>query len=371
MIMYYHGNEICSPPGPTEVDTLWRDERPENYVSSENLAAAVNVALILGKPLLLTGEPGTGKTRLADHVAMALGLGAPERFNTKSTSQATDLFYRFDSLARFHAANLHESGKRALDFVTFGPLGNAILRTLPRDDTIFDVLDLPYPAPTIGLTGSDYPRRCIVLIDEIDKAPRDFPNDLLDSIDNLRFSIRELESYVSSRLIERCGSVEISARNSFRPLVIITSNSEKNLPDPFLRRCVYFNIPFPDDEQLRAIVARRVGRGDTGENLTKLNSDGLAGARSLRPDEAHALLNSAIIFFEELRNAQLRKRPSTAELIDWLQILRKSGARSDQGIGDVPALVHRSLGVLVKSFEDLTTVYAILAQRWPTLKRHA
>lgn len=341
---YYTGKENARPPQPLVIDTVTREEDPANYVADEQLAAAVNVCLILGKPLLLTGDPGTGKTRLAEHVAMALGLDAPERFDTKSTSQANDLFYRFDNLARFQSANAREGDRRAMDFVTFGPLGKAFLRSLGRQHPVFNVLSFPYP-------GGPDPARSVVLIDEIDKAPRDFPNDLLDAIDNNRFTIRELERDVTARLTQACGSSEITAAHEFRPVVIITSNSEKNLPDPFLRRCVYFHVEFPSAEQLLAIVARRTGGGDLAD--AEMPHQG-----RLAVEEASPLLRSSVALFAGLRNAGVRKQPSTAELIDWVRYLLATGATPALSISRLPKdLVRQSLGVLVKSMEDLTVAY--------------
>lgn len=370
MNIYYEGNEISRPPKPVDIDAVFRDQSPEGYTAGSKLAAAVNVALVLGKPLLLTGEPGTGKTELARHVAMALGLGNPERFDTKSTSQASELFYRCDNLARFHSAQVQEKGKRALDFISFGPLGKAILRTLDGSNQLFSALSMPYPVEeTENQSLQNYPKRSVVLIDEIDKAPRDFPNDLLDAIENLRFTIRELENESLERLLATCKTTEISAEKRLRPVVIITSNSEKNLPDPFLRRCVYFHIAFPTDHQLRAIVARRVfGTGSglgAGETLTVLSSEQLASTQALMTEEAKPLLRSTVEFFMLMREADLRKRPSTAELIDWIGYLLKSGAKAGQDLREVPQLVHGSLGVLVKSMEDLQVVQAVADARFP------
>jgi MoxR-like ATPase len=361
MSTYYTGTETSMPECAVAIDAVFRDDSPEGYTADPDLAAAVNVALILGKPLLLTGEPGTGKTQLAWHVAMALGLGKPERFDTKSTSQASDLFYRFDSLTRFHAAHAQEKNKRALDFVSFGPLGKAILHTLPPSHDLFQALDLRYPTDDEqGHPLSDYPRRSVVLIDEIDKAPRDFPNDLLDAIDNLRFNIKELEKETLDTLLKVCKSSDISVDKALRPVVIITSNSEKNLPDPFLRRCVYFHIPFPEDDQLRIIVARRVtGPGSAsegGEALTTLTAEQLASSSGVAEAQAKPLLRSAVEFFARIRGEDLRKRPSTAELIDWVRYLLKAGAGAGQDLKEIPELARQSLGVLVKSIEDLQTV---------------
>lgn len=346
--VYYSGKETSWPTPPVNIAVVKRDEDPSHYVADDKLAAAVNVAIILGKPLLLTGDPGSGKSRLAEHVAMALGLGAPERFDTKSTSQANDLFYRFDILARFHSAHAGEAGRRALDFVTFGPLGNAILRTLAPAHAVFSTLKLEHPGPAGAA-------RSVVLVDEIDKAPRDFPNDLLDAIDNQRFTIRELERKLEKDLRDNCKSTEIAAAQEYRPIVIVTSNSEKNLPDPFLRRCVYYHLTFPDQAQLLAIVARRVN----GQGLAEGSEQATDGRLSVA--QASPLLRSGVALFTTLRKAGLRKPPSTAELIDWMRYLVFAKASPLSALAGLPhQLVRQSLGVLVKSEEDLSIAHKLV-----------
>jgi MoxR-like ATPase len=341
---YYKGTESGPPSTKLRLEQVVRNDGPEHYVADEPLAVAVNVALVLGKPLLLTGEPGTGKTELARHVALALGLSGPERYDTKSTSHATELFYRFDNLARFHAANMEKaSTRRALDFITWGSLGEAILQSLEPGSEVLKLL---------GRERSTQACRTVVLIDEIDKAPRDFPNDLLDAIQNLRFGIRELETELTQQLKVACGgTAEITANGKLRPIVIITSNSEKNLPAAFLRRCVYYHIPAPTGGKLRAIIGRRI------QGMTKLDDKKLQGALEVPEQEAQPLLRSAVSYFESLRNSDLSKPPSTAELIDWIRYLLRAGAGAGQELKELPSkTVLYSLGVLVKSLEDLEAV---------------
>lgn len=349
----YTGRETRSPEREATLSPLVRRDDPGGYSADTELAAAVNVALILGKPLLVTGEPGTGKTELARHVAMALGLPEPERFDTKSTSQAIELFYRFDSLARFHSANTGEVRKRAMDFITFGPLGRAILRSLPPEHGLFTEVGIPYPQEgrPVDATGAKLgpsPRRTVILIDEIDKAARDFPNDLLDAIQHLRFGIPELERDTLDKLTQVCGAAEINAEESLRPVVIITSNSEKNLPAPFLRRCVYFHIEPPDETRLRHIVVRRVAEITGGNKIEE----------ALAIEDKAPLLHSSVSFFQSIRALDLAKPPATAELIDWVRYLIRSGARSTQKIQELRKQLQDSLGILVKSREDLMRVKA-------------
>jgi MoxR-like ATPase len=363
----YKGTGTQRPWTPVDIKQIPRQDDPADYTADANLAAAVNVALVLGKPLLVTGEPGTGKTELARHIALELGLPEPERFDTKSTSQAVELFYHFDSLARFHSANMDKVPKRALDFIVWGPLGRAILLTLPQDHPVFTVLGIEHPSAGMDQGLLPGPRRSVILIDEIDKAPLDFPNDLLDAIDQFRFGVHELERETSERLKQACGRAEISADRARRPVVVITSNSEKNLPAPFLRRCVYHHIAFPGVERLLAIVSRRVqmSKQQGGGNLTVLNDTALAQARSLKPEQVRPLLRSAVKLFENIRQTDLIKPPSTAELIDWVSYLLRAGAEATQELKDIPRLVNESLGVLAKSVDDMAVLKELVTAEIP------
>lgn len=274
----------------------WSKLRSANgYVPEQAMADAINVALFLGQPLLITGEAGTGKTILASAIADQLKLAPPLKFETKSTSESRDLFYTYHSLSHFQASQTPHSGFEAIDFIDFNALGTAILRADPIYET-----STPLPPERknavqerIGIAPTG--EQSVVLIDEIDKAPRDFPNDILNEIELLSFRLPEYHN------------LRISASAQRRPIVVLTSNSEKNLPDAFLRRCVFYHIPFPTYERLMEIVSTR-----------------LAGLE-LPVDSAR--LREAIDFFMFLRrdDAQLEKKPSTAELLNWLIILTKLG----------------------------------------------
>ncbi|HEW98014.1 MAG: MoxR family ATPase [Candidatus Parabeggiatoa sp. nov. 3] len=295
--------------------------RPEAYLPDAGLVKAVNVALLLGQPLLLTGEPGTGKTQLAHSLAYQLGLGELLKFETKSTSIARDLFYIYDALGRFHdaqAAQLGEKGtpKQSVDYLTYNALGEAIIRTNPLE-TVQNYLPDSFEHTE--------PRRSVVLIDEIDKAPRDFPNDILNEIENLYFRIPEL------------GNVKIEATEQMSPILVLTSNSEKSLPEAFLRRCIYYNIPFPDKTRLTQIIEARLG--------TFSSSD---------------FLNQALEVFLRLREGRLRKKPSTAELLNWLMVLREMYPESENPIAAHPESVSDTLSSLVKMAEDQETAQRIL-----------
>jgi len=307
-------------------------ERPEGYLADEGLIDAVNVALLLGRPLLLTGEPGTGKTQFASSLAWELGLGEPLIFGTKSTSTAGDLFYTYNALGRFHAAQVGEGSRRGLDYLTYNALGLAILLAQPAEA-------VRHLLPEGFAHGGR--RRSVVPIDEVDKAPRDFPNDILNEVEGMYFHIPEL------------GGVEVRADPAWRPILVLTSNSEKDLPDGFLRRCIYYNIPFPDHERLMRIVAARLGpfEGRDGRFLT-----------------------DALDLFERLRDptAGLRKRPATAELLDWLEALDHTTPRDGNPLDGPPeqvaGLVARTASALVKTADDHERVREIV-RRWTETHR--
>jgi MoxR-like ATPase len=321
MPSFYTGVAENRHETPAQLPASRRDEQnhPSGYLPDPGLVDAVNVALLLGQPLLLTGEPGTGKTQLARSVAYELNFGC-EVFETKSTSTARDLFYYYDMLGRFYAAQTGVGSQRPLDYITYNAFGLAILRSNPEEA----VRDLLLEGFVHG--GA---RRCVVLIDEIDKAPRDFPNDLLNEVENMYFKVPELEN------------VTVSASPEMRPVLVVTSNSEKHLPDAFLRRCIFYNIPFPDEARLREIVMARIGEYFDG------------------PESA--LLSDALKLFKALRDSNsLRKKPATAELIGWLVSLRENGAAFDRPLRGRPEVAHACMSALVKSGEDQLIAQGVL-----------
>ncbi len=257
------------------------------------LVVAVNSALAVGAPLLITGEPGTGKTQIAHWVAYHFGIhDRLYPLYVKSTTTAEDLLYRFDHVAYFHAANDPRRKNEDIDKKTYrekGPLWKALERE----------------------------ERCIVLIDEIDKAPRDFPNDLLHELDQYHFVAKET------------GEVVRKKDGIAPPLVIITSNSERRLPEPFLRRCVFHHLEFTEGLVQRAVAARQ---GDFR-----------------RLDEKTREL--ALQRFFEVRNRVQRKKPATAELLVWLVLLDARGTETKElearSLRELPALA-----ALIKDRDD-------------------
>lgn len=302
-------------------------DRPQDYLAEPGLRDAVNVALNLSVPLLLTGEAGTGKTQLAYSLAYELGLPKPRVFNTKTTSSARDLFYRYDALQHFRDAYIQratESGMPAnggeqrlsVDrYLEYEAFGLAILQAVEPAQR---------PAAVRERLGAVGPSRSVVLVDEVDKAPRDLPNDVLNEIEAMAFTVKETGQ-------------SFEALPKFRPILVLTSNSEKNLPEAFLRRCVFYNLTFPDDAQLTRIVERRLGQNGT------LSDDFLP------------LVKSAIAEFRRMREEiQWLKRPATAELLAWLRILRDH--QIDMQAALTPAqrdLVYLTLSAIAKTPEDL------------------
>ena len=247
----------------------------EPYEPESRLVDAVNLSIALGRPLLLQGEPGCGKTRLAYAVAYALGLPIEEGY-VKSTSRGQDLLYTYDAVNRLYDAQLGSSGPRDLkgnplsqrieNYVTLGPLGRAIARADVRTDRA---------------------QRSVVLIDEIDKADIDFPNDLLLELDLLEFRIAEAPTI----------RFKAGARADLRPIVIVTHNEESELPSAFLRRCIFHYLEFPKSEEL------------------------LNQILEIHHPESKELRQEAIEVILRLRGLNLQKKPGLSELIDWVGYL--------------------------------------------------
>jgi len=259
-----------------------RFQGSDRYIVSPELRDAVNVAVALEKPLLVRGEPGTGKTVLAEAIAESLVMELIS-WNIKSTSKAQDGLYLYDTVQRLNDARFGDRDITDVrQYIKYGPLGRSFLSE----------------------------QRLVLLIDEIDKADMEFPNDLLHELDRMSFRVEETSDYFAAK---------------HRPVVIITSNAEKELPDAFLRRCVFHYIEFPDKELMTDIV------------------------KVHHPDIEEELLRQVLVRFYWLRDLpDLRKRPSTSELIDWIAALRRGGIEPQTIEMELPFL-----GVLLKRESDI------------------
>ena len=256
-----------------------------DYIAAPDLMQTVNVAVQLSRPLLIKGEPGTGKTMLAQSIAR--GLGMPLLiWNVKSTTKAQDGLYVYDTVQRLQDSRFGDKNVSDIrQYIRLGPLGRA-------------------------LTSET---QVVLLIDEIDKADLEFPNDLLQELDTMEFTVVETG--------DRHKAVQ-------RPIVIITSNAEKELPDPFLRRCIFHYIEFPDEKLMTDIV------------------------RVHFPDIGKKLLEQCLNKFYWLRGVEgIRKRPSTSELIDWIGALVAAGIEPSRVAKEIPFL-----GALLKKPEDVEAV---------------
>lgn len=299
-------------------------DHPERYAPEKGLMHAISVALTLEKPLLVTGEPGTGKTQLAYHLAWALGLEEPLKFEATSTMQAKDLFYTFDTVGRFHAAQDKNASSDALAFVSLQALGQALVRSL--DDPAM----LPFSIQDRHDTEVSG-QRSVVLVDEIDKAPRDVPNDLLNEIEHLYFRIPE------------CGGVEIRGNPGQKPILVFTSNSERFLPDAFLRRCIFYDIPYPSQAQLETIVQRHLILA--GERVPKLVRDCIS-----------------LIDFLRSAEAGLARKPGPAELLDWLRVLALHDHDLDQPFLAEDETLIATACTLIKNRGDQSMLDELIGQ---------
>ena len=257
----------------------------DTYIASHELMSAVNVARALSKPLLIKGEPGTGKTMLARAIAESLDMPLIS-WNIKSTTKAQDGLYMYDTIQRLYDGQFGEEGVDDIKrYIKLGKLGEAF--------------------------SSDV--QVVLLIDEIDKADLEFPNDLLWELDQMEFYIHETKETIKAK---------------HRPVVIITSNAEKELPDAFLRRCVFHYIAFPERELMDEIVRTHFEKVDE-----------------------HILSEAMDVFYQIRDEKSIKKKPSTSELIDWVNALQLGGISADKIKAALPFI-----GTVIKKDEDLETV---------------
>jgi len=268
-----------------------------DYVVTDELMHAVNVAIALQKPLLIKGEPGTGKTMLADSISKALDKDLII-WNIKSTTKAQDGLYVYDTVQRLYDSQFGEGDVADIKkYIKLGKLGEAF----------------------------EADKQVVLLIDEIDKADLEFPNDLLWELDKMEFYINETKETI---------------RTKHRPIVIITSNAEKELPDAFLRRCIFHYIEFPSQDKMEEIV--RIHFGDVEQKL---------------------LAKAMETFYWIREMKEIQKKPSTSELLDWLQALMISGISIDRIKAEIPYA-----GVLLKKNQDIDAMYEIKEKGY-SLKR--
>lgn len=259
----------------------------ENYITTEDLEMAVNAAINLEKPLLIKGEPGTGKTELAKQVAIKLGLNLIE-WNIKSTTKAHQGLYEYDAVSRLRDSQL-------------------------GDEKVSDIKNYINKGTIWSAFSSE--ERTVLLIDEIDKADIEFPNDLLHELDKMKFLVNETGEIISAKK---------------RPIVIITSNNEKELPDAFLRRCFFHYIQFPDQETLSKIINVHF------------------------PSIKKNLLQSALEIFFDIREVPgLKKKPSTSEILDWIKLLLVEDISVSELKKDPKDMLPILYGSLLKNEQDV------------------
>lgn len=258
----------------------------DNYISTEDLTLAVNASILLEKPLLIKGEPGTGKTELARQVAKSLNLNIIE-WNIKSTTKAQQGLYEYDAINRLRDSQLGKKIDDISKYIKKGKIWNSF----------------------------ESKNKSVLLIDEIDKADVEFPNDLLQELDKMEFFVYETDKLIKAKQ---------------RPIVIITSNNEKELPEAFLRRCFFHYIKFPDFETLKKIVKVHF------PNIKKI------------------LVETALTKFFEIREIRgLKKKPSTSEALDWIKLILVEDLQPSDIQNEGKKILPKLHGALIKNEQDV------------------
>lgn len=374
----FHGSTEHKTKKYSEIKEVDFDRltHPKYYKASKDLAAAVNVAITLGMPLLITGEPGSGKSQLARRIAWELfpeGEDKILKFSVKSTTEAKDLFYTFDTVGRFHAAYtgrvlvqqqpvainnstdqggapLESNNIDAVNFINYQALGLALLRAKGKQGV--DQIDETIMQQRQYLELPDTSVRSVVLIDEIDKAPREVPNDILTEIENMEFTIPELDG-IEIKLDKN--------RPDPRPIIVITSNSERDLPEAFLRRCVFFHVSFPPFDI------------NSDQTNSQVSVRSIVQARfNQRFQEKSPLLDDVLAFAKHLRakESKLSKLPSLAELLNWVDLLLKMNLDVDQGLlqanHNKAQFIETVIPTLLKTIDDQAYARRIVGSWWET-----